>query len=81
MTSFMFKVMHSGKKRKEVHVWRWRQKDDKPIFVGYSDRFFHVTAPHIGDYAVACQIISNKLGYRMKDSYSLLRKDIKIYEL
>ena len=39
------------------------------------------TAAHYGDKAVAAQIISEVKGFKMKDSYTLVRKDVIIHEI
>ena len=80
MKTFIFKVVQSSNIRgynRTVEVYQ--VKNNEPIYVGYNDQIN--TASYRGDKAVASKIISDKLGYKMKNSYDLLRKDIRLLEI
>lgn len=87
MQTFIYTVRHESPKRgynRTVVVYRIVK--NKPIFID-SDIEIN-TASYKGDYAVACKIISDKLGYKLDGGdrycgagYKLERKDVKIIEV
>ncbi len=55
----------------------YRMINNAPIYVGEEQVN---TASYYGDEPTAYQIISAKVGYRMKDRYSLVKK-VKLYNI
>ena len=70
----------SQKKGYNRTVTVYQVKNNDLVYIGYDDEVD--TAAYMGDYAVACHIIHNKLGHKLSDDkYSLASKNIKITRL
>lgn len=62
----------------KIKVVEINTKTKDMVFVGEEECN---TAMHYGDKAVAGQIVSRVKGHKMKDSYDLLSKNIKLHEV
>ena len=77
MKTYIYKAIDSSTERgynRTVAVWRI--KHNTPVYIGYDDKIS--TASYVGDYGIACKIISNNTGAKMLGSYKMLSKDIRI---
>lgn len=81
MKNYIYLVQHSSKQKgfnRTVIVYQL--KNNKPCYIGTNDRIS--TAAYKGDYAIACEIISNVDGHKMdKTGYELLSKSIKLWSV
>lgn len=87
MKTYIYKVIHSSFVRgynRTIIVYRI--KGNTPVHVGMNDTIS--TASYKGDYAVACQIISDIEGYSMSKGggavgagYALKSKNIQVLEV
>lgn len=70
----------SNKKGYNLTVTVYQVKNNELVYIGYDDEIN--TASYMGDYAIACHIIHDKLGHKLsKDKYNLASKNIKISRL
>lgn len=69
--------LSSDKKGYNRTVTVYQVKNNELNYIGYDDEIN--TAAYIGDYAIACHIIHNKLGHKLsKCGYFLASKNIKL---
>ncbi len=80
MMTYFYKHTKSTKRGFNRQIQVFEQETDKSFsLVGCEDIN---TGSYKGDYAVACEVLHNKKGYRLsKDGYFLARKDIKLIEM
>ena len=87
MKTFVYTVRDSSRMRGYNRTIRvFRVKHNKPEFIGREEAIS--TASYKGDYAIACQIVSDNLGHKMSDGhgsigrgYSLVSKNIRLFEV
>lgn len=81
MTTYIYTVKNSSPKRgynRTINVYRL--EDNQPLHIGYDDKIS--TSGYKGDYATACDIISNFDKLEMTDCrYYLKDKGIKVIEI
>ena len=84
MKTYFFKVEHGSTKRgynRTVKVYT-QLNDNRFSIVDYDNEIN--TASYRGDYAIACSILNDKLGYRWSKNdrfYSLQNKNIQLIQL
>ena len=81
MKTYIFKVTTNSTVRgynRTVDVYR--VKNNRPVFIGYNAEIS--TASYKGDYAIACQIVHDRTGAKLKPGgYDLLSKNIQIFQV
>ena len=77
MKTYIYKAIDSSLERgynRTIEVYRI--KNNTPIYIGYDDKIS--TASYVGDYGIACKIISKNEGLKMKGSYKLQSKNVRV---
>lgn len=81
MKTYIFTVKQTSPKRgynRTIDVYR--VEDNQPLHIGYNDKIS--TSSYKGDYAIACDIISDFDKLEMTDcGYYLKDKNIKVIEI
>ena len=78
-TRFYFRVSKSPKRGYDVRVIVFYIKTGgEPRHIGYADANI---AAFIGERAAALNVISQAVGYEMKDRYRLKRQNVKLFQI